>query len=387
MKKKIIIWIAVFIFSLVGISFFGGPVPYIFFWITLLLPLVSLVYIGCVIASLKIYQRSDGRDMVCRSPSDFYITLQNEGWIPFSSLRLRFYSSFSSITDLEDSVIYELPPHSSLVKKTRLICKYRGVYDVGLKSIVVTDFLRFFSITYTIREPLNIIVAPARIKLHELRNTEELSESDHDKDTFKTRPSIPVREYVEGDDIRFLHWKASAVTQKLMVRELVGEEKTGVALIMDPKRYAEKMEDFLPAENKVVEIILALSWYYMEKNIPLDVFTMDSEMSKFAIRGAGDYDTLYEKMSRFFFYSDAEFLPLLEELFASGSLGEHHLLILVLQHWTQEDREKVEMLNAERLPIKVFLVEEEKENAGERPLDPDAVCVRIRPSDELEEVL
>ncbi|MBP5291310.1 MAG: hypothetical protein J6Y90_01660, partial [Lachnospiraceae bacterium] len=117
-NKGVLVLAALFALSLVGISFYGGPITYIFFWTVLLIPIVSYLYIFCVIISLNIYQRTEGRDMVSGTPSEFYITLQNEGWFSFSSLRIIFFSSFSTISDIDDGAVYELPPHSSIDKKT-----------------------------------------------------------------------------------------------------------------------------------------------------------------------------------------------------------------------------------------------------------------------------
>ena len=125
-NKRFLILFALFVLSLVGISFYGGPVSYTFFWLCVSLPLILLLYIFLVIVSLRIYQKPDGRNMVCGSPSDFYITLQNEGFFSFSYLRIIFYSSFSTIMGLDDSVVYELPPRTSVTKKTQLVCRYRG---------------------------------------------------------------------------------------------------------------------------------------------------------------------------------------------------------------------------------------------------------------------
>ena len=358
MKNKGVLLIAVlFALSLVGISFYGGPITYVFFWTVLLIPVMSYLYILCVIVSLKIYQRTDGRDMVSGTPSEFYITLQNEGWFSFSSLRIIFYSSFSTISDIDDGAVYELPPHSSIVKKTKLLCKYRGNYNVGIKKIVVGDFLGIFSFTYKIKEPLNVIVVPAMVQLSELGGSELLSDADHDNMFRKTDPDIPVREYTDGDDMRFVNWKASAILQKLMVRQRCGEEKSGIAIIMDPGRYQNRMEEYLPPENKVIEWVLALSLYYIENNIPAEVIYRTNAVSKISVRGAGDFELLYEEMSRYSFREDNDKERLFEELYESSGLFGYRMLVFVAQSWSHEDSEWADRINADLAPVRVYLAE------------------------------
>ena len=104
-NKGVLILASLFILSLVGISFYGGPVTYVFFGTILMIPVMSYLYIFYVIFALKIFQKTDGRDMISGTPSDFYITLQNEGWISFSSLRIIFYSSFSTISEFFTTIL------------------------------------------------------------------------------------------------------------------------------------------------------------------------------------------------------------------------------------------------------------------------------------------
>ena len=42
-----------------------------------------------------------------------------------------------------------------------------------------------------------------------------------------------LREYVVGDDIKDMDWKASARSQKLLVRQYIAEKKHNIMLVMD----------------------------------------------------------------------------------------------------------------------------------------------------------
>ena len=361
-NKRVLIPIALFILAVVGISFFGGPLTYVFFWTVLLIPPVCFLYILLVIHSIKIYQRTEGRDMVCGTPSDFYITLQNEGWFSFSSVRIIFYSSFSSISEIDDGAVYELPPKSSIQRKTKLLCRYRGEYCVGIKQIVVKDFLGLFSVTYRIKEPLSVIVSPAIVHLPSLSDKEMFADSDRDNLQKKPVPDIPVREYMTGDEMRFINWKASAIMQKLMVRERHGEDKSGVAILMDPGRYTTAEEKYLPAENKIIEQVIALSLYYATNNIPADVIYKTSCTCRTAVSNIGDFEGLYEAMRKYSFRDDGDVAPFLVDLYESGELYDYRLLILVLQKWTTEEFALVEKISNAGMPIRVYVIDDE---AGE----------------------
>ena len=381
MNVRLLILIAAFILSLLGISFFGGPVPYLFLCLVLSVPLMCYAYILGVIISLRIYQKPEGRNMVCGSPSELMITLQNEGWFSFTSLRILFYSSFSTVSDIEDSAVYELPPHSQIRRQTQLVCRYRGEYKVGIKKIIVGDFLGIFHVTYSIREPLTVIVAPAMIRLGGLREEDPPMDADRDSYTRRTEPDIPVHEYIPGEDVRFLNWKASAAMQKLMVRERIGEEKSGIALILEPKRVGEREEDYLPPENKLIECLLALGLYYIEQQIPVDVLYREGDhLQKCALRGAEDYERLYASMMQYPFREDADLKAMLAE---NGVLAGYRMLVPVVQSFTSEELEWLQELNVEHAPIRVYLVNGAKQTETERGVR----LIPVGAEEALEEVL
>ena len=346
-----------FILSLIGISFYGGPVTYVFFSTVILVPVISYIYIWCVIFSLKIYQRTDGRNMVAKTPADFYITLQNEGWFSFSSLKIIFYSSFSSITDIDEEAEYELLPHTSITKKTKLLCRYRGNYNVGIKKIVAKDFFGLFSVTYEIKEPLNVVVAPALIDILDSEDRELLADASRDNLLKKTDPDISVREYDPGDDIRFINWKASAVMQKLMTRERHGEDKNGIAIIMDPGRYSDNDLDYIPAENMIIEKTLSLALFYAQKNIPADVILMTDHIMKSEIKNTGDMDELYTRMMRYFFDENKDMEKLLENLYEGAQLFGYRMLIFVTQKWTEKEDVLAGRSNTDLVPMCVYLTD------------------------------
>lgn len=360
MNKRLIAYILILLLALVGISFFGGPVTYLFLWLALLLPVFSFLYIGYVILFLKIYQRTDGRNMVSGTPSDFYITLQNEGPFSFSALRIKYYSSFSTIMDLEEDVIYEMPPKASVKRNTLLLCRYRGEYEVGIKKITVWDFLGIFSFTYNIKEPLSVIVAPALVHLPELDSMDPFSDADHDCFVNRTEPDITVREYLAGDELRFIHWKSSAVMQKLMIRERIGEEKNGIGIFMDSRRYGKRKEDFLAIENKIIETVLALSEYYIRNHIPVDVSFQKVHTCMQTIRDERGFEALYDEMFRYIFRDDHSLLQMLAEL-SDRNAFDYKLLVFVVHQWGADEVSWVEQVNTSHVPVIVYMIAPETE--------------------------
>jgi uncharacterized protein (DUF58 family) len=78
-----------------------------------------------------------------------------------------------------------------------------------------------------------------------------------------------LRDYMPTDSVRHVHWKASARTGALMVREFAREEDSRVLLVFDPhSNAAHPSADQATLENfeRAVTFCAALAWTFYERN-------------------------------------------------------------------------------------------------------------------------
>ncbi len=387
MKRNWIILIALWILSLVGISYFGGPVSYGFFAAVTLVPIVSLIYLFFVFLRFKIYQRLEGRNVVANTASDFYIALQNEDFFTFSGIRILFYSSFSSISGIDDSIEYELIPHTGVKKDTKLLCKYRGEYEVGVKSIVIQDFFRLFRFTYRNREPFRVRVLPKVVQLNNVRALDPAYLNT--MDAYKNASSLDavVRDYMPGDDIRSIHWKASAREGKLLVRNTIGEEINGIGIIMDSSKCSYNPMEFLPVENKICETVLALSMYFIGHNIPVNVYSMQGDLNKHTIGGISQFDEFYKYVSTFVFDSDAGEEKLIAGVSTDRSFYSNSFVVLVLHELNETAKEMMRLLKQNNISSVVYLITDDKDEANSEADGVNSNIVQIPTDADLEEVI
>ena len=387
MKRNWIILIALWILSLVGISYFGGPVSYGFFAAVTLVPIVSLIYLFFVFLRFKIYQRLEGRNVVANTASDFYIALQNEDFFTFSGIRILFYSSFSSISGIDDSIEYELIPHTGVKKDTKLLCKYRGEYEVGVKSIVIQDFFRLFRFTYRNREPFRVRVLPKVVQLNNVRALDPAYLNT--RDAYKNASSLDavVRDYMPGDDIRSIHWKASAREGKLLVRNTIGEEINGIGIIMDSSKCSYNPMEFLPVENKICETVLALSMYFIGHNIPVNVYSMQGDLNKHTIGGISQFDEFYKYVSTFVFDSDAGEEKLIAGVSTDRSFYSNSFVVLVLHELNETAKEMMRLLKQNNISSVVYLITDDKDEANSEADGVNSNIVLIPTDADLEEVI
>ena len=172
MRRNRIILLMLWLLSLIGITFVGGQLSYGLFFLFSLIPLVSLVYIFFVSRLFRIYQYINTHDLIADHATVSEFALQNDSIIPFAGIRVIFFPGFSFVSGLDSKAEYEIFPHSSIKKKTSIICRYRGEYCVGIQAVVIQDFFRLFSFVHKNRNPLLVRVKPNIIRLDDLRQVQ-----------------------------------------------------------------------------------------------------------------------------------------------------------------------------------------------------------------------
>lgn len=399
MMRNRIIWIALWLLSLVVISFYGGTISYGFFYTMTLIPVFSLLYLLYIYIFFRIYQYTDGRDFVVNDAIPYSFKLINEYHLPFAGIRVKFFSPFSTINDLSDKTEYELMPGSGIIRETTLICHYRGEYEIGIKEVIVTDYFRLFSITYRNNECKRVIVKPQLVRLKSLgsfqmNTNESLVKAD--------KLDVVSREYVQGDDVRFINWSQSARTGNLMTREKIGEEGSGVAIIMDACRYSQGPHIYLPVENKILELTIAIAMFFCEKGILVTEHHMNprdgvggsfSDTNKMAgviqnhVYNNQQFETFYNNMSSVSFDVDNTQELLFSALMRNDEIMCNSVVYMVLPNWSAAADAMSRKLAEQNKNTIIYLISDDI-NQKIDVSRPDLIdIITISPEAKLEEVI
>lgn len=359
-KMRRILFLCLWVLSLWAISFFGGAVSYGFFFGMTILPFLSLLYILCVYFRFKIYQELGNRSMVCEEPTDYFFVLENEDYFAFTGVSVRLFSDFSYVEELPGDMEYELLPGDRFTYETRLVCKYRGEYEVGIREVVVTDFLGLFRIRYENPGKIKALVSPRLVRLEELKGAEEF-QVPRQRETFgDAEPDIPVRNYREGDSLKRVHWKASARQGKLLVRTQISQEKQGVALFCDMTRYGKKPEDYLPLENKMLEALLALGYFFAARDTGFRAWYRQGAPVRQQVRGLKDFEGFYQNIAEVTFGEEEDIGELLDAAEALGELWDNRVLFFVLHRVSDRLFQAVDRLAAGGIAVVIYAVTEEE---------------------------
>ena len=387
MRTNRLLFIILFILSVVGISVTGGPVSYGFFFFMLIIPAVAFIYSLILFWRFKIYQKVETKTVTALNPADFYFTLQNEDIFAHSGIRIELFSDFSTITGIDTGTEYELMPHSGVSKEAKLLCRYRGEYEVGIRYVTVTDYLKLFPVTFKNRETLKVSVMPRLEILDDIANLDELCISSKDSYTNASEPDVLTREYVPGDDIRSINWKITAKTGVPMVRKRAGEHTPGIDIIMDSCRYSGDPHDYLPLENKILELVLAVTYYYLERGIPVTVHAHGYDQVKYSLDGIDTFEDFYQSVSGFGFMAGSTQEVCFNKLSPDERIWQADAVIMVLHEWSVTAAGFAGQMDKLMIPVMVYMVTDEQTQLPDREIYQRVRFKVIGCEDRLQEVL
>lgn len=357
MKWRRIIYIFLWILSLIGISVFGGTISYGFFWGLTIIPVIILLYLFLVYMQFRVYQEIESRTIVCKQPMPYYFKLKNETFYGFASLSVHLYSKFSYVTDMRDEDEYELLPGDEYTYHTQIVCKYRGEYPIGVKEIVVTDMFGLFRFRYKNEGKIEALVYPRIIHKDELKSLEEMINNNHQETIYEqVEQDVVTREYIPGDALKRIHWKVSAKEQKLKTRNMIGERRHRIALLFDTQRYSKNIQDYLPLENQILEAVLALSVLLAKKNISHSVIYHMQGIRSRKIEGIGQFESLYEEIAHLCFQEEYRLDLALEWLLEEHLHNKVQDLLLVAHEIDEKMFKELQILSLEGVGIILYLI-------------------------------
>lgn len=381
-----VVYGVLWILSLVLISFYGGPVSYGIFYLLTFLPVVSFIYLVYVYIFFHMYQRVDSNWLVVDDTSPFYFTLVNDYYVLFSGVRVKFYDDFSTISGLDPATEYEFFPKSGLTLETGITCKCRGEYEVGIKTVVISDYFRLFSLTYKNKEPLKVVVRPKIVKLDSFGDI-DVAFSNRESATRMEEPDILTREYVPGDDLRMVHWPITAGTGRLMVRQRTGLKEQGASVLLINRRTGKVPTEYLPVENKMLETVLALSMYMVERNIPVTHYHVEDSIRTVNLLRLEQFDEYYDMVSGIYFEETADVSSFLQNVSGAGYIFESRKLFVVTSEFNISLPEFLKLVSIHNIEVLLCFVGKEIPVEIASLNIPGLKVILIGEQDNLQEVL
>lgn len=300
MKRNRIGYGILLFLSLVYIYFDGGFFPYTLFYIVLMLPIISFIYLVIVYNAFRYGEKINKREYQKGEVLDYTMTIHNG--TPLHILYFTVYMHMEGqmlIKDMRNEQL-TLKPFSQQTFHFNVPILYRGKYKIGISKIEVRDFLNLFCLRYLPEETKLIRVYPRILPLEELEIPYiRLSDNEY----LSQRKNIghteirDIREYIFGDSLKKIHWKLSSKFHKWMIKETNASSEKEFWVMLNLEEIVGEAEEVLKIEDRTIEVLVSLARVFLSTGIALKLCFFRSDQVTLEFSNMNGFEQLYELLS------------------------------------------------------------------------------------------
>ncbi|MFT6065667.1 MAG: hypothetical protein ACJAQX_001541 [Polaribacter sp.] len=164
----------------------------------------------------------------------------------------------------------------------------RGVYSFGCVNVYANSSLKLATKKYVLGEEKELKCYPSFLKLREfnIKAFNSAAASYGSKKVRRIGNSLEfeqIKEYVSGDDIRTVNWKATAKRNHFMVNQYVEEKSQSVYTIIDKGRAMQMQFNGLSLLDYAVNATLAISNIILRKQDKAGMLSFSTKLEDWVV--------------------------------------------------------------------------------------------------------
>ncbi len=235
MKVRRRLYTAALIALLFAALYTGYRVLYILFFTAIFLLLFVLGLNLYTIYTFRFTQTLETDRAEKGTQVRLFVNIANETILPLSMMEIRFALPCPGRT-LDHPIC--IAPYSREDFELTLDLPYRGVYEVGMKEIRITDVFGLTSIRYELKKlpwykMLRLTVLPAVPEGYGAGEILDEKLFAQESTSQRTENVSSAREYRPGDPLKGVNWKVSARFGELFVKEYDSPARESIAILVD----------------------------------------------------------------------------------------------------------------------------------------------------------
>lgn len=311
----------------------GGHASFLLFWTVVTIPVMALIYRAVIPSQLLVAFQVTDHTILRGESTTAVLTLTNQSILPITDIRLRLSRGKVYFLDEEEWLTCMLLPGEMKRMELTLRCLHCGETAVGAEEICVGDLFgltqsRFAAVGKIHVLPRtehlsDLVVAPVRQL--ERRNLSRSYYGD-------TIPDGQLKPYIPGEDVRRIHWKASQLQGRPILRNLIPEPRTEIVLLPDGRDNLLDGPCRWLAEDSIIEGTLAIADYFLRSSIAVRVVA--GKERSVNIHALSHYLKLYDLCANDFFSGTDRPDTLMELDMISRSASRSYLLLT----WEVDER-------------------------------------------------
>ena len=276
-------------------SYLGGPFVFLFYTLSLT-PILSIMYLITAHLFVRYHQYFENEHPVKGEDVRYRLIVATESPLAIPRIKLKFKEIHPHVQKVTKDLTFFMPGNHVLTKNYVIRCPYRGIYTIGLESIIYKDFLGIFELERSIWHrtfyvyprilPLKSIPMPYTSSVADRQSM--LQDILKDTTLFNT-----IRNYRRNESLRHVYWKKFASTGKPYIREYSTSVEQSVSIFIDMRNGNLTGIDKLTAEDTTIEIMIALLNYFLEQGVSLQINI--GSQQEINVTSKRDFDRIYRE--------------------------------------------------------------------------------------------
>lgn len=304
----------------------GGSAAFLLFWTAALIPVIALVYRGIIKGRFLVAFRAADHTVLRGESTTCVLTLTNNSILPILYIRLRLTDGKARFSNAEETLFCALMPGEMKQLELSLRCLHCGETVAGAEEILVRDIFGLTESRFSAVGKINVLPRTEHLTELVVAPVQQLERQDRSRSYYgDTLPDGQLRPYIPGEDVRRIHWKASQLQGRPILRNLVPEPKTEVVLLPDGRGGLLEGQARWLAEDSIIEGTLAISDYFLRGNIAVRVVAGENRVVN--VFAAAHYLALYSLCSRDFFTGSDRPDHLMELDMARRSANKSYIIL------------------------------------------------------------
>lgn len=328
--KNFRIYLTSLLFIFLAALYFGGFLLVIFAFF-LIFPLLSILLTLASSGGLNCFQILEIRKPVKGQTVQYKLTFNNISRIPITQLKGHFHTLEPGITLSTEGLPSYLRGAQSFEKDFPFYCEYRGSYTIGIDYYEIEDPLRMVTLRRRV-PPLSLQVYPRiqnidafTIPAMSLAGDQEHTVQDGDPDYSLFRE---LRDYRDGQSIRFMHWKRFASHGKPYLKDFEMTGQMSLHIYLDVRPTGKKGVDSLKVEDTSVEILTSLVKHLLDRGVPIQVNASTSRTYRFRGNHTGHFENFYKSTPDIRFHNAVHPANLFRADLSTDSIGMRSFILI-----------------------------------------------------------
>lgn len=237
-------------------------VGWYFGWIELIVVFAGCLFAMCIAALFLLRRAHLEADRVVE-PARVPVGDTALGSLTIQNVGSRVTPALSAVDTIAgDPVEIRLPPlapNERIERTYALPTERRGVVELGPVEISITDPLHLFERTSVSHDQARLYVHPpvVRVLPSSIGTNRDFEGPTSDSSPQGSIAFHTLREYVRGDDLRHIHWRSTARTNKLMVRHYVDNRRPHVVALLNRNSDNLSRQQFDTAASVVASLCVS----------------------------------------------------------------------------------------------------------------------------------